>query len=166
MAQEVDGASAIFTVPPLGYGLIEFLYLGSGSVFILVAAVLAALALGGIGGDGAFGYLLPAAAVIPGIVLIGKAVQEATTVQRVTVSPRRLTVKKGGPLWSATGTIEMEELEDLVLGRLGGRMFGGPVLIARSDRNVLIFGKGLDEDELIWLSAILRRVLVSSEAAV
>lgn len=161
--QEVRGDATALVIPAAGFGLMEYLLLGSGAIMFLVGAGLAISVIAGQESTDPFQYALPAVLLIPGLVFVLKAVKEATTSQRITISPRGFTVKRRGPLSFSTKTIPVNELEDLAPGRVGGKMFGGSVLLARSDRAALAFGKGLSEAEQEWLLVVIQKALLAAE---
>ncbi len=148
--------TALFSIPAPGFNLVGYLSLGFGGVILLIGIVPVLYAIIGSASVNPIGPI----ALLFGFVLVGRALREATTAAEVSVSQKGISVKYRGPLSFGSGKIPVKELEDLMLGHLSSKLLSDPVLLARSDRAVLIFGKGLDQDEQIWLHAMIQQALL------
>ena len=100
------------------------------------------------------------------------AVLQGACTEQVTVSPRLLKVVRKGRLSTKTVEIPVSELEELALpGGLAADDGDGfeslPVgkigkgIVARSDRQMVVFGGALTPSEMRWVHANIQRVLSS-----
>jgi len=114
-------------------------------------------------------YVLWIGAVVAVVILV-IWINASLSRETVTVAGGKLTVTKLGRTWASTRSIEVDEIEDLVVAE-GGRDVPskrpedpvGPFLHARSDEKTLVFGADLDPWESAWLRDALEAVIASSD---
>ena len=99
------------------------------------------------------------------VALIFPGLRRGSSWVRLIVSTSSIRVVRGWLLWRSSYVIPIDELEELDVcspkmpKRLKWRP-SGSVISARSDREVVEFGRGLPDGELKWLQAeILREIL-------
>jgi hypothetical protein len=97
----------------------------------------------------------------------------------LTADPQRLSLRSHGMIFSRTRSIPTEELEELeyfgpkelppeakkiaFLAALAG---GNGTLVARSDREKLVFGEGLSPDELRWMREVILKAVTAPAVGV
>jgi hypothetical protein len=106
---------------------------------------------------------------IPTFILLALLGNAFLANQSVSVSNQSLSVSKGWP-WKKSATLETSRIEELVIGAKS-RSQGNPKSIATigfgkeiqaiSDDATLSFGSGLSDEELIYLHALAKGILVS-----
>ena len=163
-----EGGARVFEIPPTGESPLTnsapvLLALGGATVGIewLLDSSPATGMLTGI-------LILVGLMGVGAVALIFPALKRGSSWVRLVVSKASIRVVRGWLLWRSSYVIPIDELEELEVcspkmpKRLKGRP-PGSVISARSDREVVEFGRGLPDRELKWLQAeILREIIPGS----
>jgi hypothetical protein len=117
----------------------------------------------------------------PVVLIPGRLFLSAKSDERITVTPGNLEVSLVSPYWTRSKSIPAAEIEELELIRHEGNSGrevdpeqvpkvvknlalmagGGGIIMARSDKQTLNFGRMLSRAEAEWMHALVKRVLTS-----
>ena len=165
----VAGREATFEIPPTGFGLGEYVMLvvaGAALIGLVVAAVFFLGDGGPLSTDDEMGrYVFMAIGGVIGTVwllivvgIVFAAVKAGLSQEIVTVSPYALTQERRSPMGTKTKEIPAAELEELKIGLPDANRtpWTKSMIVARSDKETLEIGRGLEQKELEWLRDVIK----------